>query len=170
MDAAQALGDLRRLAGLWVNMGTAESNRGHLLQAIAHEKKALEAYERMGDRDGIAVTHANLGAAYTLIDEPKHHVPFRFVVSQGATIWSTRARREILALINRAGVLLTKGMLDQAEGELKRAEGLCRHSLRTNKQPKEVFYGPSCAYRRQQFTDGLKRVDGKRATRNRRRY
>ena len=69
VSAAEVIGDYRRLAGLWQNIGISESWRDNFQQSISDNLRALELFRQLGDLEGECNVAANIGLDYTWLGE-----------------------------------------------------------------------------------------------------
>lgn len=73
---AEALGDNRRLAGLWLNLAIQADEQGHFALSAAHNQKALDLYQRIGDIDGKGRILCNLALLYLRQEQPDAALPY----------------------------------------------------------------------------------------------
>lgn len=71
LAVADILGDVPRLAILWLNKGILEQNAGHFRLAWQFFNKALALFEKMGDSHNISGTRLNLGQLHVMLGEPE---------------------------------------------------------------------------------------------------
>jgi tetratricopeptide (TPR) repeat protein len=57
---AERVGSVEEIGGCLINLGWAEYQRGQLADAIAHDRRAVEEFERIGHGSGRARGYANL--------------------------------------------------------------------------------------------------------------
>jgi tetratricopeptide (TPR) repeat protein len=121
---AKKLGDFRRLATLWMNMGITEENRGNLSIAIVSYQKALRFYKRMGDIDAEGSIHVNLGSVYLkLADDKKafNHLTTAIKLAETNRLTELKA----FSQTNIAHLHLVRGRLTEAHVALAKAQEIC---------------------------------------------
>jgi tetratricopeptide (TPR) repeat protein len=127
LESAQAAQDALLAATISLNLGTVLHLQGHTDQALERYHQALEFYERIGAKRGIALASNNLGDLHWRGGADKSNW------EQASTHWA-RAQRlyeEIgdqrglaLALLNLGEGQVGMGMLEAAEPLLRRARTL----------------------------------------------
>jgi len=125
LEAARAAQDALLSATISLNLGTVLHLQGHMEEALERYHQALEFYERIGAKRGIALASNNLGDLHWRGGENNW--------DQASAHWQ-RAQRlyeEIgdqrglaLALLNLGEAQVRLGMLEAAEPLLRRARGL----------------------------------------------
>jgi tetratricopeptide (TPR) repeat protein/tRNA A-37 threonylcarbamoyl transferase component Bud32/transcriptional regulator with XRE-family HTH domain len=130
---AQALGDARRLANLWQNIGAAETNRGHIAHAVAPKEKALALYEQIGDVEGAAYIHSNLGEDYILLHQYETAQTHLTTALEAARQHQSR-QVELYALINQARWQLDQDQIAPAATTLQRTNYLAQELELTQQQ------------------------------------
>jgi tetratricopeptide (TPR) repeat protein len=114
LQDADALGDHRRLADLWSNIGAAETRQGRFLTAIAEKQKALQVYRQMGDVEGEARIQVNLGEDYLFVrnrEQAQLHLAAALDLSRTYGL----KQLELLALANQTQLALDEQRADDAE-------------------------------------------------------
>lgn len=138
VSLAAKLGDNRRLAGLWQNIGVAKAARGQINEAIHAYEKSLYYYEQINDVGGIAFVHSNLGFECLSLgdyDAAFTHITHALAITQQHQL----AEQEVYALVNQARWYVENDRLDQAEFILSRAENLGRQ-LSLLEQQREISF------------------------------
>lgn len=76
VSLAEALGDNRRLAGLWLNLAIQAEELGNFAACAEYNQKALDLYQRIGDVDGEGRIYCNFALAYLRQEEPDAALPY----------------------------------------------------------------------------------------------
>lgn len=130
---AQQLGDLRRLADLWMNMALNEGNRGNISIAVEYLHKALTTSRNIHDIDGQRKVHNNLGMFYTLLGQDNDALThlnkaLHFAQNHGLLKGEAYSRTYL------ADLLIHQGKLTEATLTLKIAEEICINLKLTDRQ------------------------------------
>lgn len=125
IQIAQQLGDSRRLAMLWNNMGLDEGNQGNLSAAVSSFQKALQLHRQMGSVEGQAKVHSNLGMFLIVFGEDeqaKEHLTRAIHLTQQHNL----REDEAFAQTQLASLLIYQDHLAEAAAALKIAHSICQ--------------------------------------------
>ncbi|MGB0386352.1 MAG: NB-ARC domain-containing protein [Ardenticatenaceae bacterium] len=126
IEIAEKLGDSRRLATLWMNLGNNEGLlRSNLSAAMDSYQKALQLYQQLGYVKGECYVHENLGLLYIMSgeDEPAFsHLTRVIHLAETHDLIS----EEAFAKTNLAHLLICCGQLAEAKQILNQAHQICQ--------------------------------------------
>lgn len=121
---AKAIGDNRRLAGLWSNLAIHKEHTGELLEYIAYVEQARDLYEQIGDTAELGRVCSNLGFVHTLYGEferAKGYLDRAVAISESHQLPDLT----LFVNINLARWHLAQGWLDEVAPYLEKARQLC---------------------------------------------
>lgn len=155
IKAAEAVGDKRRLAYLWLNMGIAASAQSHFSQSITYQTNALNILSDIGDIVGKVRAHSNLAYDYNLLgrfDEAQSHV------DQALTDLKERnlPEGELNLLINQAQLRIAAADLPAAEIILTRAGNLCRQLTLAQQMIEILLLQAELAHLQKRYHEAIK--------------
>ncbi|MGB0388293.1 MAG: NB-ARC domain-containing protein [Ardenticatenaceae bacterium] len=122
IQIAEQLGDLRRLATLWMNLANNQGQRqSNLFTALVSYQNALQLYQQMGDVRGESDVHNNLGLIYIMLGEDElalHYLTNAIQLAQThGLLW-----QEAFASTNLANLLIYQAQLVEALALLSKAD------------------------------------------------
>lgn len=126
VNEARKLGDQRRLAGLWRNLGIIAERQGRYEDCLAYQKKGLNLYRRIGDRDGEGHLAVNIGFTLLTLGEDQSATTYLETAVSIATHNKQLLPIEAFANLHRIQLKLYEGDLDAAEQLLARTTQLCQ--------------------------------------------
>ena len=123
VQAAQALADYRRLAGLWLNLAIQAEEQGQFAQCEEFNERALQLYRQIGDIDGEGRVLSNLAFNYLRQEKFAQAWPY---LEEAARVTADHALHdlEVHVKANYARYYLLQGHLAQAEAFLAQAQAL----------------------------------------------
>ena len=104
---------MEELAGSLINLGMVEQRRGNLETAIAHDRRALDAFERVGHGSGRAIAYGNLADKLAEAE--------RYAEAQSYADRALELAEAIGQPFAKANVIDTIAMIRAAEGDLRQA-------------------------------------------------
>lgn len=158
VEIARELGDSRRLAGLWQNIGALYTQTGNIPQAVAPKLEALAVYERIGDVHGVALMHSNLGDDYILRRE--YETAWRHLDNALASSLTHQLPRvELYTRVNLARYYLEQDDLVLAEAMLHQAELLSQRQSAAEQKAEVILLRAEWLLRRDQLEAALAQVE-----------
>lgn len=151
---AKALGDTRRLADLWSNLGSAESRRGRFTVAIPYKQQALALYTRMGDIRGEIRICLNLGED-NLFLQRWQEAQQQLTLAVDLARHHQQEESELLVLLNQVQLDLRQNHLSDAEINLQRIKTLCQRTGTPEQQAEMLRLQAELFYYKQQLADAL---------------
>ena len=123
VQAAEALADYRRLAGLWLNLAIQAEEQGQFAACEEFNERALQRYRQIGDQDGEGRVLSNLAFNYLRQEKFAQAWPY---LAEAARLTATYALPdlEVHVKTNYARYYLLQGHLAQAEAFLAEAQAL----------------------------------------------
>jgi tetratricopeptide (TPR) repeat protein len=154
IEDAQALGDNRRLADLYSNIGAAETRQGRFGAAIVEKNAALDLYRRLGDPVGETRIQLNLAEDHLFLQEWE---PARSQLALALNSARSHGLKdlELSTLINGAQLELHEQQLAAAEATLQAAAGLSPTQASPEQQAELLRLAAELAYARTQWLTAL---------------
>lgn len=123
VQAAEALADYRRLAGLWLNLAIQAEEQGQFAACEEFNERALQLYRQIGDLDGEGRVLSNLAFNYLRQEKFAQAWPY---LEEAARLTATHALPdlEVHVKTNYARYYFLQGHLAQAEAFLAEAQAL----------------------------------------------
>jgi tetratricopeptide (TPR) repeat protein len=155
---AEALGDNRRLAGLWLNLAIQAEELGNFAACAEYNQKALDLYQRIGDIDGEGRVLSNLAFTYLRQEQPDAALPYLQAAEQLVKIHPL-ADLAIHVYINYARWHLLHANLAQAHQLLEQAHDLS-DQLGESEALAEIFrISAQVALQQQEYQQALRLIE-----------
>lgn len=154
VEDAKALGDTRRLADLWSNLGAAESRRGRFTAAVPYKQQALALYTRMGDIRGEIRICLNLGEDHLFLQRWQE-AQQQLALAVDLSRYHQQEESELLALLNQVQLDLCQNYLNNAETNLQRVKELCQRTGAPEQKAEMLRLHAELAYQQQQTVDAI---------------